>query len=230
MSSGWQTSSTPRGPRESSCNSPTTGTATATSARPRRRAPSSGSLTGSSAARSPSVAPWRREARKAKARRNGLTALAAVPACRGGRARPGRRGRRPLYEAVDPWARARRGTRAAACRRGASRGSATPGGPRLVSRPHERVAKIGRRDERLLDRPRAHPAEQVHEAPRLVVRPRRARAAEGLLANDGARRLIVDVEVAGRVGQRLRHPGDRRAIPREDRAGERVGRAPVAER
>src|SRR5437879_9756041 len=100
----------------------------------------------------------------------------------------------------------------------------------LLAGLHERVAKIGRRDERLLDRPRAHPTEEVHEAPRLVVRPRRARAAKGLLANDGTRRLIVDVEVAGRVGQRLRQPGERRAIPREDRAGERGGRAPVAER
>src|SRR5437870_2827838 len=109
-----------------------------------------------------------------------------------------------------------------------ARPSWTPG-MASVPRLHERVAEIGGRDERLLDCPRAHPPEEVHEAPRLVVGPRGARAAEGLLAHDGARRLVVDVEVTRRVRERLRHSDDRRAISREDRARQRVRRAAVAE-
>src|SRR5919204_202285 len=42
---------------------------------------------------------------------------------------------------------------------------------------HEGIAVVGRRDERLLDRARADPANQVPHRARLVVRPRCARAA-----------------------------------------------------
>src|SRR4029077_2299093 len=63
---------------------------------------------------------------------------------------------------------------------------------------HERIAIVARRDERLLDRPRRDPADQVPHRAGLVVRPGGACASEGLLADDGARRLVVDVEVAGR--------------------------------
>src|SRR5919197_4179252 len=66
---------------------------------------------------------------------------------------------------------------------------------------HERVAVVGRRDERLLDRAGAHPADQVPHRARLVVRPRRARAAERLLPDNGAGRLVVDVEVSRRVAE-----------------------------
>src|SRR5919198_4826984 len=68
---------------------------------------------------------------------------------------------------------------------------------------HERVAVVGRWDERLLDRSRADPADQVPHRARLVVRPRRARAAERLLPDNGAGRLVVDVEVSRRVAELL---------------------------
>src|SRR5436190_11115194 len=68
-----------------------------------------------------------------------------------------------------------------------------------VLRSHERVAVIRGRDERLLDRARADPADQVPHRARLVVRARRSSATEGLLADDRAGRLVVDVEVPGRV-------------------------------
>src|SRR5919204_3390086 len=70
-------------------------------------------------------------------------------------------------------------------------------------RIHERIPVVPRRDERLLDRARADPADQVPHRPRLVVRARRARAAERLLADDRARRLVVHVEVAGGVAELL---------------------------
>src|SRR5919201_557544 len=64
---------------------------------------------------------------------------------------------------------------------------------------HEGIAVVGRRDERLLDRARADPANQVPHRARLVVRPRCARAAERLLPDDRPGRLVVHVEVAGGV-------------------------------
>ena len=64
-----------------------------------------------------------------------------------------------------------------------------------------RVLKSAQTDEALLDAARADEAqEQVHAA-RLVVRPARASAAERLLPDDGARALLVVVDVAGRVAQ-----------------------------
>ena len=95
---------------------------------------------------------------------------------------------------------------------------------------HERIPPIRRRDHGFLDRPGAHPAEQVHRAARLVVRPRRPGATEGLLTHDGPGGLVVDVEIAGRVSQRVRYAHDRLAVPREDRPGQGVGRRGVAER
>ena len=80
--------------------------------------------------------------------------------------------------------------------------------------PHERIAVVGRRHERLLDRARADPAQQVQLRAGLVVGARPAGAAERLLADDRAGRLVVDVEVAGGVAQRGRAPRG----PRRDRA------------
>src|SRR4051794_9685897 len=74
----------------------------------------------------------------------------------------------------------------------------------------ERVAPRGRRHERLLHRAEARPPPEVHEAARLVVGAGGARAAEGLLSDDSAGALVVDVEVAGRVAEyveRLLHHG-----------------------
>src|ERR1700761_7095615 len=84
----------------------------------------------------------------------------------------------------------------------------------------KRVAVVGRGDERLLDRTGLRPPQQFERRSRLVVRAARARAAERLLADHRAGRLVVDVEVAGRVAQRGGRLDDRLAIAREDRAGE----------
>src|ERR1700674_4660781 len=94
---------------------------------------------------------------------------------------------------------------------------------------HERVAVSLGRVVGLLDRAGAGPADQVQEAARLVVRPRGAAAAERLEADDGAGRLVVDVEVAGGVYEPLARLLDRRPLVGEDRAGERVGAGPIAE-
>src|SRR5512147_947926 len=59
---------------------------------------------------------------------------------------------------------------------------------------HERILVVQRRRERLLDRPRAHPPHEVQLGAGLVVRSRPARAAERLLADDGARGLVVHIE------------------------------------
>src|ERR671937_1597068 len=99
-------------------------------------------------------------------------------------------------------------------------GSAAP----AVGR-HERIAVVRRRDERLLDRPRADPADQVPHRARLVVRARRPRAAERLLADHRAGRLVVDVEVAGRVAELFLGEVERAALAREDGTGQPVGRA-----
>src|SRR5690606_11750206 len=87
----------------------------------------------------------------------------------------------------------------------------------------EGITPVGGRDEGLLDGARARPAEQVQRAARLVVGARRAAPAEGLLADDGARGLVVDVEVAGGEAQRLGGPLDGVPIVGEDGPGEAVG-------
>ena len=89
---------------------------------------------------------------------------------------------------------------------------------------HVRVAVVRRRDERLLDRARRRPAQQVLRGAGLVVGARGAAAAERLLADDGAGRLVVDVEVAGGEAQPLGRVGDGGAVLGDDRAGERVRR------
>src|SRR6266851_4380710 len=71
-------------------------------------------------------------------------------------------------------------------------------------RIHEGIPVIGRRHVRLLDDSRARPADQVEERAGLVVGARRSRAAERLLPDHRAGRLVVDVEVAGGIDQRLR--------------------------
>ncbi len=64
-----------------------------------------------------------------------------------------------------------------------------------------RIDVIGGRDERLLDRPRRRPSAAGSAATRLVVGARRPRAAERLLPDDRAGRLVVDVEVPRREPQ-----------------------------
>src|SRR5919204_6094648 len=80
---------------------------------------------------------------------------------------------------------------------------------------HERIAVVRRRDEGLLDRARADPADQVPHRAGLVVRAGRARPAERLLADDCPRRLVVDVEVAGGVAELLLGELERLTLARE---------------
>src|SRR5450755_1544874 len=67
---------------------------------------------------------------------------------------------------------------------------------------HERVMVFGGGDERFLHRARVRPAHEVHLRSGLVVRARRARAAERLLSDDRARGLVVDIEISGGVAER----------------------------
>src|SRR5687767_6780220 len=71
-----------------------------------------------------------------------------------------------------------------------------------------RVAVVGRRDECLLDRPGRGPAQQVDRGAGLVVGAGRTTATEGLLPDDRAGGLVVDVEVARGEAQRLARPRD----------------------
>src|SRR5262245_23334092 len=92
---------------------------------------------------------------------------------------------------------------------------------------HKRILIIQRWREGLLDRTCADPATQVELRPRLVVRARRPRATERLLAHDRTGRLVVHVEVAGRVAQAHHGFANRRAVVGEHRARERVRRCGV---
>ena len=85
-----------------------------------------------------------------------------------------------------------------------------------------------RRNERLFDRPRADPTNQVQHTTGLVVRTRRAPTTERLLSNDRTRRLVVDVEVPGSMCQALGQIDDDIAILSKNRSGQRVRRAGVA--
>ena len=97
-------------------------------------------------------------------------------------------------------------------------------GPSQGVSAHVGVAVVRRRHERLLDRARRGPAQQVDRGAGLVVGAAGPAAAERLLADDRAGRLVVDVEVAGREPQLLLRPGDRAPVPGDDRAGQRVRR------
>src|SRR5262245_30071236 len=89
-------------------------------------------------------------------------------------------------------------------------------------RSHERVPVMDRRHERLLDRARADPADQVPQRSRLVVGARCACTSERLLADNGAGRLVVHVEVAGRIPELLLGELDRVALASEDSSGQSV--------
>src|SRR6476469_6436160 len=87
---------------------------------------------------------------------------------------------------------------------------------------HVGVLPVLGRDEGLLDRAGGGPAEEVDGGAGLVVGTRRTSAAEGLLADDGAGGLVVDVEVAGGEAQGVLGPGDGLAVLGDDRTGEGV--------
>src|SRR4051794_40049795 len=75
-----------------------------------------------------------------------------------------------------------------------------------------------------LDRARAGETDQVPHRAGLVVRAGCASTTEGLRADDRARGLVVHIEVACRVSQRLVGLSDRRLVAGEDSAGQSVGR------
>src|SRR5258708_29426118 len=76
--------------------------------------------------------------------------------------------------------------------------------------------------ECFLDRSRRYPPREIPYGTRLVIGARRSRAAERLLADYRARRLIIDVEVAGGVTKPIGCARDGTAITGEDRAREAV--------
>src|SRR5229473_8061524 len=96
-------------------------------------------------------------------------------------------------------------------------------------RIHEGIPVVGRRHVGLLDHARARPADQVEERAGLVVGARCPRAAERLLPDHRAGRLVVDVEVAGGIDQRLRRGANRVAVACEHRPGQPVWARAVAQ-
>src|SRR5437868_1165448 len=88
---------------------------------------------------------------------------------------------------------------------------------------HVRVFVIGGRGEGLLDRARADPTHEVQLRARLVVRPRAPSAPERLLTDDGARRLVVDVEVSRRVAERHHRFANRASLCGEHLSHHRHG-------
>ncbi len=64
---------------------------------------------------------------------------------------------------------------------------------------HVGIAVVGRRNEGLFHRADARPAHQVSSRAGFVVRAGRAAPAERLLADDGARGLVVDIEIPCRL-------------------------------
>src|SRR5262245_375814 len=61
---------------------------------------------------------------------------------------------------------------------------------------HKRVTVIGWRDEDLFDRAGADPTHQDHHRSGFIVRTARSRTSERLLPDDGAGRLVVNIEIA----------------------------------
>ena len=94
---------------------------------------------------------------------------------------------------------------------------------------HVGISDRSGRAERFLDRVGAEPADHVERGTRLIVGAGGTRAAERLLADDRAGAFIIDVEVTGGVAQGIFHLDDRRAVLREDRAGQGIGRSAVAD-
>src|SRR5207244_11580381 len=91
---------------------------------------------------------------------------------------------------------------------------------------HEPVAVVLRRDEGLLDRARADPADQVPHRTGLVVGAGRPGPAEGLLPDHRSSRLVVHVEVASRVAEGILGLEHRLPVLGEDGAREAVRRGP----
>jgi len=87
----------------------------------------------------------------------------------------------------------------------------------------EGIAVVGGRNEGFLDGAGAEPAIEVQDGTRLIVGAARAGSAEGLLADNGAGRLVVDVEVACAVSKLVRGQFHRVPILGDHRAGEGVG-------
>src|SRR5215217_8622976 len=96
-----------------------------------------------------------------------------------------------------------------------------------ISSLHVRVVVIGRRYERLLDGPGRRPPQQVERGARLIVGARSARAAERLLPDDGAGRLVVDIEVARGEPQPVLCLQHCLPVVGDDRSRQRVLRAVV---
>lgn len=78
------------------------------------------------------------------------------------------------------------------------------------------VGDVVGRAELLLDRTQADEARKQVSTARLVVGARGTRASEGLLSDDGAGALAVEVEVTGRVAQGVVGQTEHLAVPGED--------------
>jgi len=77
---------------------------------------------------------------------------------------------------------------------------------------HIGIAEVPCGQEGLLNGARRNPSFEIEPASGLVVRTGGACAAEGLLADDGAGGLVVDVEVSGCVAQHVHRLYDGAAV------------------
>jgi len=93
---------------------------------------------------------------------------------------------------------------------------------------HIGVAEVPCGQEGLLNGARGNPSFEIEPASGLVVRTGGPCAAEGLLADDGAGGLVVDVEVSGCVAQDVHRLYNGAAVEGENRAGQGVWRGLVA--
>ena len=86
----------------------------------------------------------------------------------------------------------------------------------------ETVGPIVGRSKRFLDGTWADPAQKVERASSLVVGPATTCASEGLLSNNGAGRLVVDVEVSSAVPKGSNGRLDVSAVGGKDGTGQRI--------
>src|SRR5206468_419876 len=106
-------------------------------------------------------------------------------------------------------------------------GYAPRSGRRRSLLSHERIREVPRRDERLLDRPRADPANEIQHRTGFVVGSGPARPAKRLLPDDGPGRFVVDIEVSGGIPECAHRFPYRDAVAAEHRTGQRIWRSAI---
>lgn len=94
---------------------------------------------------------------------------------------------------------------------------------------HVGIAEVGNRMKVLLNRAVGAPAQQVPDAPSLVVGTRRPAATKGLLANHGPGWFVIDVKITRTVLQGFGELGNHATIFSIDGTGEGIRRGRITE-